>query len=242
VSTSLNTDRLLNETTPSLLSRRLRGASFSSARRHGKHLFLELERRENSSDALMLHFGMTGTLNYREREGEADPEYTELAIRFAHGGSLAYINKRMLGAIEIVDDVDAFIRDHGLGPDALEVSLEQLREIVHGGRGAVKSTLMNQGRLAGLGNIYTDEVLFQAGIDPRRACSDLSADEVAAIHREILRVCRTATDAHAEPREMPDGFLIKRRSPGDECPRCSGTVVKVTLSGRSTYLCEGCQR
>ncbi|MFW5717803.1 MAG: Fpg/Nei family DNA glycosylase [Spirochaetota bacterium] len=241
--TSLYSQRLLNKTSTQLLARRLKGSSFSAASRHGKHLFLELDRPGASApgrEALMLHFGMTGTLDYHE--SDAPPEYTQLDIAFEGGTHLSYICKRMLGSIAIVDDVADYIEDQDLGPDALAVTVEQLREIVGERRGAIKSTLMNQGRLAGLGNIYTDEVLFQAGIDPRRKCSEIAEDEIAAIHREISRVCRTAADAHADPDRMPESFLIRRRTPGAECPRCSGSVAKVTISGRSAYLCEGCQR
>jgi len=105
----------------------------------------------------------------------------------------------------------------------------------------VKSTLMNQGRLAGLGNIYTDEVLFQAGIDPRRECARISDEEARAIHRQIRHVCEQAIAAHAEPARMPETFLIRRRSPDARCPRCDGRVEKVTIGGRSAYLCEACQ-
>lgn len=234
---SLDEERLLTDTSRQLLARRLKGDAFTAARRHGKHLFLTLK---DSGGALMLHFGMTGTLRAYE-VGEA-PEHAHLAIDFTDGSHLAYVNTRMLGQIAIVDGVDEYVRGEGLGPDALAISLTGLEEVVRGGRGAIKSTLMNQSRLAGLGNIYTDEVLFHAGIDPRRACDDLDDDELQRVHARIGEVCRTAIDAHADPDRMPDSWLIRRRSPGEPCPVCGGTVTKVTISGRSAYLCERCQR
>ncbi|MFW5685451.1 MAG: Fpg/Nei family DNA glycosylase [Spirochaetota bacterium] len=240
VGSSLASERLLDETSAQLVARRLKGASFQSARRHGKHLFLELEASGNDPGALMLHFGMTGALEYEQ--GDGAPEYRQLSIEFEDGSSLFYTNKRMLGAIAIIDDPDTYVADHGLGPDALSVSEETLDEVIHGGRGAVKSTLMNQSRLAGLGNIYTDEILFHARIDPRRPCSELSADEVATIHAKIRHVCSRAIEAHARPDRMPESWLIRRRDDGARCPRCGGRVQNITLSGRSTYLCEGCQR
>jgi formamidopyrimidine-DNA glycosylase len=204
--------------------------------RHGKHLFLPL----NSGFVLMLHFGMTGYLS--AYKGRDDPEYAYLTVRFDDGYSLSYVIKRMLGAVALADSVEEYLRENDLGPDALDVSPDQLAQIVAGGRGAVKTTLMNQSRIAGLGNIYTDEILFHARIDPRRECDDLTSEDTKEIHRQIARVCDVAVRAHARPERMPDSFLITHRSPEDSCPRCGGSVAKVTLSGRSTYLCPQCQR
>lgn len=234
---SLGDERLLADTSRQLLARRLKGDAFDAARRHGKHLFLTLR---DSGGALMLHFGMTGTL--RAYSSGETPEHTQLAIAFADGSHLAYANTRMLGQIAIVDGIDEYVRAQGLGPDALAISLTALEEIVRGGRGAIKSTLMNQSRLAGLGNIYTDEVLFHAGIDPRRACSDVDDEDLERLHAKIGEVCWTAIDAHADPERMPQSWLIHRRSPGETCPVCGETVTKATIGGRSAYLCERCQR
>ena len=235
--TSLDDERLLAGTSRQLLARRLKGDAFEAARRHGKHLFLNLR---DSGGALMLHFGMTGTLRaYRQRE---TPEHTHLAVDFADGSHLAYVITRMLGQIAIVDDIDEYVRAQGLGPDALAVSLTALEEVVSGGRGAIKSTLMNQNRLAGLGNIYTDEILFHAGIDPRRACGAIGDEELERLHAKTGEVCWTAIDAHADPERMPDSWLIHRRAPGEPCPVCGGPITKATVGGRSAYLCERCQR
>jgi len=241
-STSLNDASLLENTSAQLLARRLKGAQFDAARRHGKHLFLRLAARPDSAQALMLHFGMTGTLrSYSSSTDGTPPEYTALELRFSDGTALACVNKRRLGQIAIVEDIDAYVREQELGPDALSVTRDQLAAIIHDGRGAVKSTLMNQSRLAGLGNIYTDEVLFQSRVDPRLNCGEITDSQLRAIHEQIRRVCKEAIGAHAEPQAMPDSFLIHRREPGAECPRCGGTVKKVTVSGRSAYLCESCQ-
>jgi formamidopyrimidine-DNA glycosylase len=185
---------------------------------------------------------MTGNLrSYAFSSHESPPEYTALEIRFADGDALACVNKRRLGQIAIVEDIDAYVREQELGPDALAATRDQLAAVIRDGRGAVKSTLMNQSRLAGLGNIYTDEVLFQSGIDPRRNCDETADSEIRAIHDQIHRVCEHAIRAHADPQAMPESFLIRHREPGADCPKCGGTVKKVTVSGRSAYLCESCQ-
>lgn len=235
-STSLDDERLLRETSRQLVARRLKGARFTASARHGKHLFLEL----SSGGALMLHFGMTGTLRYRPHATE--PDFSQLVIRFSDGSALAYVNKRKLGQIAVVERIDEWVRQHDLGPDALSMGRDALAEVIRGGRGAIKSTLMNQSRIAGLGNVYTDEILFQCGIDPRRPCSDVSDEEITTLRRQIELVCITAIRCEASPERMPDSWLLPRRQEGAACPGCEGELRKVTVSGRATYLCPGCQR
>lgn len=235
-STSLRDERLLRETSRQLVARRLKGARFDETARHGKHLFLTL----SSGGALMLHFGMTGTLRFRPDANE--PDFSQLVIRFTDGSVLAYVNKRMLGRIAVVEHVDEYVREHELGPDALGMSRDDLAEVVRGGRGAIKSTLMNQSRIAGLGNVYTDEILYQCGIDPRRPCADVTDEEITTLREQIESVCITAVRCQANPQRVPDSWLLPRREEGASCPGCEGEVVKVTVSGRSTYLCAGCQQ
>ena len=232
----LASERLLESTSRQSLLRTLHGTELEEGSRHGKHLFLPL----SSGKVLMLHFGMTGYLESYKHGG--DPEYAQLALHFEDGYSLAYVCTRMLGKIAVADSMETYIEEKGLGPDALSVTAGQLEEIVGGGRGAIKSTLMNQSRIAGLGNIYSDEVLFQCGIDPRRPCSKLSVHELRSMRKAIHSVTDAAVKAHALPDKMPKTFLIRYRSPGSRCPKCGGTVTKITLSGRSTYLCERCQQ
>ena len=236
VDTELTSTRLLESTSRQLVSRRLKGSSFESAKRHGKHLFLVLS---SGGGALMLHFGMTGRLAYYEQA--EDPQRARLIVRFANGGSLAYVNTRMLGKIAIADTIEAYVEASNIGPDALDFSVDELRELVRRGRGAIKTALTNQSRIAGLGNVYADEVLYHAGIDPRRPCGSLSDDEAREIHRLIHEVSDVAIRARGNPREMPGSFLLHYRKPGTRCPRCGGTVSRITLGGRSAYLCDACQ-
>lgn len=148
------------------LRRRLEGRRLLSARRHGKHLFLKIE----DDGWLRLHFGMTGSLPYFK--GDETPEHAKLLLDFPEGYHLAYANVRKFGEIGLVDDVDAFVEEEGLGPDALDLDLEGFRERLAGRRGTIKGTLTNQAVLAGLGNEYTDEILFQARVEPDRMPDD----------------------------------------------------------------------
>ena len=213
------------------LRRRLEGRRLRSTRRHGKHLFLEVEE----DGWLRLHFGMTGSLQYFR--GDQAPEHTKLLLDFPDGYHLAYVNVRKFGEIGFVDDVDAFVAEQELGPDALDLDLGAFRERLSGRRGAIKGMLMNQEVLAGLGNEYTDEILFQAGIHPETPTNELSEETTERLHRCMREVVAAAVGARVEPERMPDDFLLPHRAEGEECPRCGRAIEKIEVSGRPTYLC-----
>ena len=222
----------LRETVPeTTLRRRLEGRSLRSARRHGKHLFLEVE----GDGWLRLHFGMTGSLAYYR--GDEAPEHAKLLLDFPGGYHLAYLNVRKFGEIGFVDDVDAFVEEEGLGPDALDLDPEGFRERLAGRRGTIKGTLMSQAVLAGLGNEYADEVLFQARVHPEAATDELSRETVERLHRCMREVVAAAVEARVEPPRMPDDFLLTHRSEGEPCPRCGRPIEKIEVVGRPTYLC-----
>lgn len=228
-------DRVLRDTTARALVRRLEGGELRSTRRHGKHLFSEVRGR----GWLRLHFGMTGRLKYFK--GAADePDHTRLRLDFAGDYHLAYVNVRLFGEIGWVDDVDAFIDERGLGPDALEVDRDGFRDALAGRSGAVKSALMNQAVLAGVGNIYADEVLFQAGVNPGAKVDQLEQRTLGAIHRALREVLEAAIEARVQ--DFPDWFLLPHRDGDMTCPRCGGPLDKTKLSGRSTYFCPKDQK
>lgn len=220
---------------PGLLASRLRGCSFASTRRYGKYLFAGTDQGE----WVAFHFGMTGFLKYYKRE-EAAPEHVRLLLEFANGYQLAYDCQRKFGMVGWTEDVDGFVEEKGMGPDPLasDLDLRQFRDRLHGRRGAIKPTLMNQKVLAGIGNVYSDEILFQAGVHPERKIPSLGDDEVEEIYRALVRVVAAAIDAQADPERLPRGYLLPHREEGAECPRCGGTLRKKTVSGRSAYFCE----
>jgi len=143
------------------LDRRLKGRRFEFSRRHGKHLFV----RADHDIWLRLHFGMTGSLHYSKRADDA-PRQTRVLFVFANAHYLAFDDQRKFGEIGLVADVEQYLRKRGLGPDALHISLLQFGEILRTHRGAVKSILLNQKLIAGIGNIYADEILFRSRIHP----------------------------------------------------------------------------
>lgn len=228
--------RLLRGLPPQALGQRLRRRSLESTRRHGKWLFA----RAGGAGWLVLHFGMSGRLQYA-KSAAALPPHPELLLRFANGAGLAYLAPRKLGRIDWTPDPDAYVADHAPGPDALALGRVGFRQRARGRRGGVKAWLMDQRALAGIGNLYSDEILFQAGIHPRRAVADLDEAALGRLYRAMRRVLREAIAAGADPRAMPANFLLRERSPGGRCPRCGEALATTRAAGRTAWYCPRCQ-
>ena len=231
----VSADRTLGDVSASTLRRHLEGGELVETRRHGKELFVHVE-----DDAwLRLHFGMTGSLQYFENGGAegVDPEHTRLRLDFEGGGHLAFLNPRKLGEIGWVERPDAYVEEEGLGPDALDGSFgaEHLRSAFEGRRATVKSALMDQSLVAGIGNVYADEILFQARIHPETEAGDLEPERIEEIHRQIRRVLEAAVEGRLE--DVPDWFLLPHRESGGTCPECGTEVERIEVSGRATWFC-----
>jgi formamidopyrimidine-DNA glycosylase len=216
------------------VSRELKGRRFVSTRRHGKHLFTELP----GSRWLVVHFGMTGRLEHGDGP---PPRHTRVVFELAGGSWLAFVDTRRLGFVSLTADVDHYVRAEGLGPDALDLSYAELRDLLRSRRGALKSALMDQSVVAGVGNVYSDEILFQARLDPRVPASEVDDAGYRRLHRQLGRVLRTAADRDADPARVPRGWLLPNREDGVPCPRGRGEVRKVKLAGRGAFWCPVCQ-
>lgn len=232
----VETARILEGVSKAKLQKALTGRQFQVTHRHGKHLLAAFDK-----DAwLTFHFGMTGFLKYF-KQMDQEPEHDRLLISFDNEYHLAYVSQRKLGAVGLTDDVEDFVEEKELGPDALRIDLEGLRQVIKGKRGSIKSFLMNQKHLAGIGNIYSDEILFQSRLHPKAEVNNLARDTVEQLYQAMQDVLRGAIAAQADPERFPKAFLIPHRHPGGTCPRCRGEVKKISISGRSGYFCPACQ-
>jgi len=229
--------RMLDGVTPAALDRFLRGTIFTGTRRHGKNLFAFTRR---GGGALRMHFGMTGWLEWFRSKAEP-PRHTRVRIDFAGGRSLGIVDQRILGCVGIVGDADAFIADRRLGPDALDGEFEPFRQRIRRRRSDLKSALMDQTVIAGLGNIWSDEVLFQARMHPGRPVDRTSDAELRRLFEVIRKVMRAAVDHRADFDAMPD-FFLHHRYEGARCPRCGGRIKPIKLAGRRGWFCGKCQK
>ena len=227
---------LLKGATAQALGRHLKGKSFTETHRHGKFLFL----RADDDGWLLMHFGMTGRLEYGHWR-DRPPEYSGCLVEFDTEAALAYVAPRKLGRIGWAEDIETFVQAQDLGPDALSLSLTQLREAAERRRGSVKAWLMDQSAMAGIGNVYSDEILFRARIHPESQVANLDQDRLARLHRALTQMLKQAIKAQADPQRMPRSFLLPRRKTGAPCPSCKGELERIRAAGRSAYYCPSCQ-
>jgi formamidopyrimidine-DNA glycosylase len=234
--------RILGDLAAADLVARLEGNRLQRSHRHGKHLLVGL----TAGGWLSLHFGMTGALVLFDDLAD-EPAYDRVRLDFAGGGHLGYVNRRMLGRVGLTDGIDDFIRAEGLGPDALDPNLDQTAFAAALGnrRRDIKSVLMDQALLAGIGNLYADEILFQARVHPKTPVAALDDTRRAQLHRQMRTVLETAIEqgagAEQEVERLPTGYLLPHRQPDGPCPRCSGSLTAIKVGGRTTILCPACQ-
>ena len=225
--------------TAAALDAALPGRRFTAARRRGKFLLLDsgpTARRKTPGPVLGLHLGMSGRVVIDGNEAGDPLLYTSNADRhdwyrfrvvFADGGSLALRDPRRLGAVELDPDEDR------LGVDALALTRADLDRALGDSRAPLKAVLMDQSRIAGLGNLLVDETLWRAGLDPERAAGSLDERERAALLRAIratLRILGRRGGSHT-------GGLMPGRVPGGHCPRDGAPLLRRTVGGRTTYSC-----
>lgn len=187
-----------------------------------------------------MHFGMTGEIKYFQEESET-PDYSRLLIDFENGYHLAYISPRKLGRISLTDSPEQWLNSHELGPDAFELSEEAFIKLAENNRGAVKSWLINQMIIAGIGNIYSNEILFHSGIHPKNPLKNLSRSELKVLYKTMHKVLNRAISAHADLTQMPASFLLPHRQKGDHCPVCDTLLKTVKATGRTAWYCPHCQ-
>ncbi len=231
--------RVLKNISQKEFVRRMKNRSLESTQRHGKYMFATLD----DGNTLVLHFGMTGFLEYY-KDQDKEPPHARVICSFTNGYHIAYDCQRLLGEVRIVDDIDVFISKQKLGPDALDdaLDLNTFMEILNKKRGAVKSALMDQNSIAGIGNIYADEILFQTGIHPKTNASNLDADTIKKLYRTMKRVLKVTAAKKADPDEFPRSYLIPHRGEDNKCPRCKGEIKTIKVSGRTAYYCPRCQK
>lgn len=229
-------DRVLEDVSAERLEAAARGREMRETRRHGKNLFVALDE----GPWLVLHFGMTGYPKYF-RKPESEPEHARILFRLADGWKLAYVCQRMLGHAGLTDDPDRYIEQKGLGPDALLADDEARYAALERRRGRLKSVLMNQEALAGIGNLYADEILFQCGLHPLRRLADMSGDEVRRLSRVTGEVLACAVERDADRDRFPADYLLTTRRQTNLCPRCGAELNDIKVGQRTTYFCPRCQ-
>ncbi|MGH9869582.1 MAG: Fpg/Nei family DNA glycosylase [Candidatus Polarisedimenticolia bacterium] len=224
--------------TPASAFRPLVGRRFVATRRHGKYLFAEA----SGAGWLLFHFGMTGDLQRFDEDSEPRGSALVASLKFTDGNGIAFLDPRKFGRFGLVDDPDAFVRRRGLGADALDLSRPRFESLLRRRRGTVKALLLNQRVIAGVGNLYADEILFQAGLHPQASVASLDARRMAGLFTAMKRVLRTAIDRGGDTRRLPRSYLLRHRDDDGRCPRCRAVLTKVRVAGRTSSYCPRHQR
>jgi len=209
--------------------------------RHGKQLALRLRGLKN---VLVLQLGMTGRFHLVQADSPAQP-YERLRLNLESGCSVVFADARRLGRVSWIRHTDTF---RALGPDALATRPDAWAACFADCRSPIKTALLDQRRLAGVGNIYASEGLHAAGVHPRWVARALSADRWAAIARGIQASMRETLSRDGtgplryisanETRVNP--FVVYGRA-GEPCPKCETALDRELLGGRSTFFCPACQ-
>jgi formamidopyrimidine-DNA glycosylase len=227
-------DGVLRNTSAAGLGRALHGRRLSHPGRHGKWLLVRTD-----GPIVLMHFGMTGELLWSPDDGDRDPH--DRVVLVTDRGELRYRDQRKLQGIWLAHDDDEIesITGHQ-GPDALGISRDALEAALAGKRGGLKSTLMDQAVIAGLGNLLTDEILWRARLHPARPAGELAADELGRLHRATGSVLRASVRVGRVPprRSWLTGVRDRDRP---VCPRCNTSLRQSRVGGRRSWWCPRCQ-
>jgi formamidopyrimidine-DNA glycosylase len=233
---------------PHELADALTGRRVERLGRRGKYLVWGL-----SGDVhLAQHLRMTGAVLCEPRP---EPAHVRVRIELRPKRRLVIVDPRRFGTGELLlgsQALQAFLAARlGVEPFDEGFTAEHLRALARGRTAPIKALLLDQRRIAGVGNIYADEALFRAGVHPLRAAGGLSREQYARLRETIVQVLRDGIDARGATIDdfrhvdgvrgsFQDRFLVHRRE-GEPCPRCGSTIVKMVVAGRGTYVCEACQ-
>ena len=243
--------KTIAEPDPADFCKTIKGRTIRRIGRRGKYILFDL----SGGLTLMIHLRMTGRLNWETADGPRNKhEHVILVVGETH--SLRFQDTRKFGRIWLTA-VPEKILDR-LGPEPLEenFSVERFSEMLQTTNRQIKPLLLDQHFLAGLGNIYVDEALWESGIHPQRTSRSLTVHEVRDLHRAIPQVLKkglrnlgtslgTGKSNYYLPGSRPGGNAEKLsvfRRTGKACPRCGSTIVRLVVAQRSSHICPDCQK
>ena len=234
---------------PALLKRNLIRQRIQEISRRGKNIIIKL----SSGDLLVIHLGMTGNLFYLNRPAFMG-KHDHIDLEFSDKTYLRYSDIRKFGKFKLVKSSQSAKEEvlKKLGPEPLEISRDDFVQLLQKKKGRIKSVLLNQSIIAGIGNIYADETLFEAKIHPLQKVSDISRNGLIKLHQAIQKILRKAIKAGGSSvdnyRDVngESGFFqfyhkVYGRE-GEPCKRCGTKIKRIIINQRSTHFCPRCQK
>jgi formamidopyrimidine-DNA glycosylase len=216
----------------------LKGASFVSTYRVGKHLFI----KTNKDYWVYMHFGMTGDLHYFH-EDEEPPRHARMVFYFTNGYRLGFICPRKFERIGIVDNPDAFLLRKGVAADVMTIEKDVFFKNLSRKKSAIKPVLLDQSVVAGIGNWLADDILYQAKVHPETPSVLLTDEDKTLIFNAMHYIVQTTIDAEANYNFLPDDFILHARGWGKphlsgKCPCGNEDITQIRVGGRATYFCS----
>jgi formamidopyrimidine-DNA glycosylase len=224
------------------------GRRIAAVRRRGKWILFDLD-----SGLLVVHLGMTGRLTVGAPD-RPDESHTHFVADLDDGGQLRFRDVRRFGSVSFYQDAGDFESEFTgkLGPEPFDVTPAEFRRVLAGTARPLKAVMLDQRAVAGVGNIYADEALFEAKLPPGRLGRDMTAAEADRLRKAIVKVLTRAIDRRGSTiRDYVGGsgnkgsyqaeFRVYGRT-GRPCPRCRTPIARTRLAGRSTHYCPNCQR
>ncbi len=241
----LRWDGIVKQPAPEEFVSRVKGRKITDLTRRGKYLFFHLD---DGAGVLVMHMKMTGSLIVNPE----NDRFTRAALDLDDGSVLHFWDPRKFGRMWLDGDESPVRRQ--LGPEPLDedFTAETLISILKGRKAPVKPTILDQKYIAGIGNMYADEALFDAKIHPETVAGDLTRAEATRLYRSIVKVLQKALvlkGASIRNYIRPDGgagtahdeFNVAHGT-GKDCPRCGGPIERIVVRGRGTYYCPRCQK
>jgi formamidopyrimidine-DNA glycosylase len=237
-------NKMVRRPSVSEFRRRVVGKKITALSRRGKYLFFHL----SGNGVLVMHMKMTGSLLVNP----SDDKYSRAVFHLDDGAAVHFWDPRKFGVMWLADDESAV--NSMLGPEPLDAGFTPavLAKLLKERKAPVKPVLIDQSVIAGIGNMYADEALFEARIHPLKPAGNLSSHEIKSLHHAIRHVLHKALDkggASVRNYVRPDGSpgtahdeFVVAHGVGKECPACGGPIERIVVRGRGTYICPRCQR
>ena len=243
---------------PREIAKVLEHSTIVQVRRVGKHIVFDLKQpgkgrsRQERSGQWVVHLGMTGKMQVTTPDTEV-AKHTHAIARLASGREVRFVDPRRFGRLAVVGAGRATGTSfQAPGDEPLESPAERFIELFRGRKTPIKSALLNQKLLSGVGNIYADEALFRAGIRPRRRAASLTRDQLRKLHGTVQEVLREAIELGGSSisdyvnADGEEGFFqLHHRVYGREsetCLVCGMPIKRVVIAGRSSHYCSHCQK
>jgi len=230
-------DKIIRNISGTAFMEYLTNRTFTGSYRRGKYLFATLDNGHH----VLLHFGMTGDLAYYTEE-EDRPKHERFAFHFENGYKLGFDCPRKFAKIRYLEDLDQYLQDIGIGEDAQRISEEEFLDKMKGRKGSIKGFLLNQSNLAGVGNLYADEIFYQTKVHPASVVDKIPTKKRKEIFSKMQEIFDFAVGKEAYYKDYPEDWLFQWRKEGTHAPDGKGTVRTAKIAGRTTYFFEKWQK